>query len=84
MNLPPGITQKDVDEQTAHAKTEMERSHRASSLVANERCANCRFYIDGFCQRFPPALFQTSGMIQGHWPAVGAADWCGEWKKGAR
>lgn len=49
---------------------------------ATESCGGCKFYIDGFCQRFPPSLFRNGeGVIQGHWPAVGVQDWCGEFKK---
>ena len=46
-----------------------------------ERCGNCRFQIDGFCQRFPPIpIGNSDGTVQGHWVHVGTEHWCGEWK----
>lgn len=51
-----------------------------------ERCANCRFLLDGLCRRLPPTMlpevWRDSGtsIAKATWPEVDDDDWCGEWR----
>lgn len=53
-------------------------ANKASSTLP--ACGSCHFYVDGYCQRFPPVVVAYSGALQGRWPGVGVNDWCGEYK----
>lgn len=51
-------------------------------------CENCRFYLGGFCRRYPPTTVPTATDNQHSiiyepavwWPATSPMDWCGEHK----
>jgi hypothetical protein len=55
-----------------------------------ETCATCRFYFPaaatrGSCRRYPPfGSWDVTVGDKSVWPAVLAADWCGEWAEASK
>lgn len=58
--------------------------------MADEKCANCKFYKDTFCKRYPPIDKAVRVWPEDHsyeiksratFPVVKEDEWCGEWRK---
>lgn len=80
------VTEEEIKDVRRHL-SELEKTQRVPPLASpkigmrDERCGNCRFYVDFECHRFPP----YSGPEEDCWPLVPSTGWCGEWKpKGAK
>lgn len=46
-----------------------------------QSCANCAFYINNGCNRYPPSVYINTLNRTATYPKVEADNWCGEWKK---
>ena len=58
-----------------------------SSPREEQRCENCRVWVEGQCRRDPPrhqllpGKGQGTMQLAGVWPPAEAEKWCGRWQR---